>query len=328
MGLLGVVALLATLYTAQGPDSQLSAISSLKDTAGAQGSPAHLGLKQAGAMQQAPRQVHSENQSVRAQQISRVGTTSSVAETLPDAARSGSWHASQAGSGPSAGAQQASRGGAASLSDKTAPEATTRLHASQAGAEASSAADVGSSRAARLQQLLHGAGVTLLSTAAAAAGALCWQHWLRASLALAAAATCGAALRRLLSSAGQARGSHGVFTAPGSGGSLKPMGGHTIHLEASSTGPSEGSTAQPGQAGSPVTWLEAELDTFGAGRGQHLQVGLCRLAVAWVMAASRDFRWAVAVFSTGQAGATGRHDACWAGTSSRPIMVLRDMPPA
>ena len=275
-GLLGVVALLATLYNAQRPDAQLPSISGPADTAGTRGSPAHLGLEKAATMQQAPRQVHSESQPVRAQQGDRGGTMSPVAGTRPEVARSGSWHASQAGTGPSANAQQASRGGAASLGAETAPEVAARSPASQAGAEASSTANVNGSRAPCLQQLLRGAGATLLSIAAAAAGALCWQPWLQAGLALAAAVTCGAALRRLLISAGQAHGRHVTFAGPGSRGSLKPAGRHTIHLEASSTSPSEGSTAQPGQAGSPVPWLEAELATVGAGRGQHLQVGICR----------------------------------------------------
>ena len=242
-------------------------------------------------MQQAPRQVRSGSQPVSAQQVSRGGTTSPGAGTAPEAARSGSWHAAQAGAGPSVKAQQASRGGAESLGAETAPEVATWSHASQAGDEASDTADVSGSRAARLQQLLHGAGATLLSAAAAAAGTLCWQHWLRAGLGLAAAVTCGAALRRLLSNAGQARGRHVTFAGPGSGGSLKPSGGPTIHLEASSFSPSEGSTAQPGQAGGPVPWLEAQLATFGANHGQHLQVGICRLGRSlggWQPAATSD----------------------------------------
>ena len=289
--LLGVVTLLATLYSAQHPGAQLSAVSSPAGTTGTQGSLAHLGLRQAGPMQQAPRQVRSGSQPVSAQQVSRDGTTSPGAGTAPDVARSGSWHAPQAGAGPSANAQQASRGGAESLGAETAPEVATPWHASQAGDEASDTADVSGSRAARLQQLLHGAGATLLSAAAAAAGTLSWQHWLPASLALAAAVTCGAALRRLLSSAAQARGRHVTFAGPGSGSSLKPSGGPTIHLEASSFSPSEGSTAQPGQAGGPVPWLEAELATFGANHGQHLQVGICRLGRSlgeWQPAATSD----------------------------------------
>lgn len=225
-------------------------------------------------MQQAPRQVHSKRRPVSAQQGSEGRAASPAAGTAPDSARSGPWHASQAGTGLSAEAQQTGNGEAPSPRAQTAPEAFAGL---DAGSEASPRAQVSSSRAAWLHQLLHGAGAPLLSSAAAAAAALCWQHWLRAGLALAAAVTCGAALRRLLSSAGQAPGRHVTFAGPGSGGSLKPTGGHTIHLEASSSSPSEGSTAQPRQAGSPVPWLDAELATFGTGRGQQLQVSVCRL---------------------------------------------------